>query len=435
MAAPSEFGLLRSIGRWDLVAVVLNGVIGAGIFGLPSKVFALVGPYSLISFFACALAVFVIVLCFAEVAGRFTGTGGPYLFARETYGPLAGFTVGWLVWVARVTAFAANCSLLPEYLGFFFPSIATGVPRAIVLTVVIGTLTAVNVRGVRAVANTGNALTIGKLIPLVVFIGAGLFFLQADRFTLGAAPSYQAFSQSVLLLVFAFTGFEMAVIPAGEVRNPGRDLPPALMIGMTVVVTIYVLIQVVSIGTLPELAKSTRPLADAAARFLGNGGAVMITAGIVISLAGNLNVLILSASRMLYAMAEHGALPAPLAKVHEGFRTPAIAVIVTTAIMLALTISGTFSYLITISVLSRLVTYIATCVALPVLRRRADAPASTFKLPAGDAFAAAAVLLALWLISNSKLVEARDTSIAIAVGLTLYFANRYRANRVSARST
>jgi amino acid transporter len=364
MPNPSaEPRLLRSIGRWDLVAVVLNGVIGAGIFGLPSKVFALVGPYSLISFVACAFAVFVIVLCFAEVAGRFRDTGGPYLFARATYGPLAGFTVGWLVWVTRVTAFAANCSLLPEYLGFFFPRVATGVPRAIVLTVAVTLLAAVNVRGVRTVANTGNALTVGKLIPLLIFIGAGVFFLKPDAFTLGAAPGYYDFSRSVLLLVFAFTGFEMAVIPAGEVRNPGRDLPFALLVGMLVVVTIYVLTQAVSIGTLPELAKSTRPLADAAARFLGTWGAALITAGIVVSLAGNLNVLILAASRMLYAMAEHGELPAPLASVHAGFRTPAIAVIVTTAIMLALTLSGTFSYLITISVLSRLVTYIATCSA------------------------------------------------------------------------
>jgi amino acid transporter len=146
-------------------------------------------------------------------------------------------------------------------------------------------------------------------------------------------------------------------------------------------------------------------------------------------------VLILAASRMLYAMAEHGELPAPLASVHAGFRTPAIAVIVTTAIMLALTLSGTFSYLITISVLSRLVTYIATCSALSVLRRRANAPASTFRLPAGDAIAAAAVLLALWLLSNSKLVEARDTAIAIAVGLAFYFANRLYVSLFSARST
>src|SRR5262245_60329504 len=199
MAAPPppQPSLLRSIGRWDLAAVVINGVIGAGIFGLPSKVFALVGPYSLFSFFACAICVLIIVACFAEVAGRFRDTGGPYLFARETYGALPGFVVGWLVWVARVTAFAANCSLLPEYLGFFVPSLASGWPRAAVLTLVVGTLAAINVRGVRAFTVTGNALTIGKLIPLAIFIVVGLFFLDASRFTLGAAPGYAKFSQSV----------------------------------------------------------------------------------------------------------------------------------------------------------------------------------------------------------------------------------------------
>src|SRR5258708_20812241 len=159
MSAPVESGLLRSIGRWDLVAVVLNGVIGAGIFGLPSKIFALVGQYSLSSFAACALAVFVIVLCFAEVAGRFRDTGGPYLFARATYGPLAGFTVGWLVWVTRVTAFAANCSLLPEYLGFFFPPVATSLPPAILLTGSVPALAPLNGPRLPAVATTRHWLT------------------------------------------------------------------------------------------------------------------------------------------------------------------------------------------------------------------------------------------------------------------------------------
>lgn len=374
--------------RWDLVGVVLNGVIGAGIFGLPSKVFSLAGPYSVFAFLICAVCVAAIVLCFAEVSSRYSGTGGPFLYASEAYGPATGFLVGWLVFIARLTSFAANCSLLPAYLGLFFPALASGGGRACILTVVVAVLAAVNVAGVRVAANASNLFAAGKLIPLAVFVGAGLFFLDAARFSLAVVPDYRPFAQSVMLLVYAFTGFEMAVIPAGEARRPGRDLPVALLAGMAIVVVFYVLIQVVSIGTLPELATSQRPLADAAARFLGPGGAVMITAGIVISLAGNLNVLMLSASRVLFAMAERGELPARLAAIHPRHRTPSLAVLATAAIMLGLTLSGTFLWLLTLSTLSRLVTYLATAGALPVLRRRPEAPEAKFRLPAGVPVAA-----------------------------------------------
>jgi amino acid transporter len=414
-----------------MVAVVLNGVIGAGIFGLASRVFALSGTYSLLAFGACAVCVSLIVLSFAEVAGRFSGTGGPYLFARECYGPAAGFGVGWLVWVARVTSFAANCSLLPDYLGYFFPAAATGAPRALILIAVVGALAAVNVRGVRNTANASNVFAVGKLLPLAVFIGAGLFLLDPARFSFAARPEYHAFSQSVMLLVYAFTGFEMAVIPAGEVRDPGRDVPRALLIGMSVVVAFYVGIQAVCIGTLPELATSQRPLADAAARFLGSGGAMMITAGILVSLAGNLNVLILAASRTIFAMAEGGALPAGLAAVHPRFRTPAVAVLATTAVMLALALSHTFIYLVTVSTVARLVTYFATCGALPMLRqRRGGAPATGFRLRGGIWISAAAMALCLWLLSNASLTEERDTAIAAALGFVIYGVYRSYTVRV-----
>lgn len=421
--------LVRSIRPWDLVAVVINAVIGAGIFGLPSKVFALAGNYSLISFVLCAVCVSLIVLTFAEVGSRFSTTGGPYLFARETYGPLTGFTVGWLVWLARITSFSANINLLPDYLGFFFPKVATGLPRAAILTAIVVLLAVLNVRGVRKVADASNVFAIGKLLAFLIFIAVGLFFITPSRFVLAAVPGYHPFSQTVLLLVYAFTGFEMALIPAGEIRNPERVLPWALLVGMSVIVTVYISIQVVCIGTLPELASSQRPLADAAARFLGNGGAIMITAGIVLSLSGNLNVLILSASRVMFAMAEHGQLPAWLASVHPRFRTPAATVVVSSAVILVLTLSGTFIYLVAISTISRLVTYMITCSALPVLRRRPDAPAPMFRAPGGNVAAVLATLVCLWMLTNSSLREARDTSLAVAVGLAIYLSHRFLNRR------
>src|SRR5215475_1009748 len=268
----AQSGLIRGIRRWDLVAVAINGIIGAGIFGLPSKVYALIGPYSLIAFAACALVVALVVLCFAEVGSRFSETGGPYLYSRVAFGPVVGFEVGWLMWLARVTAFAANCNLMIQYLGYFHPGIATGWARAVMIIVVAVSLTTVNVVGVRNAALFSDVFTIGKLIPLALFIIAGLFFLNPGNFSAPAQPELSSFSKSVLLLVYAFTGFEMAIIPAGETRDPQRNLPFAILTSLALVAVVYILIQVVCVGTLPELAASKRPLADASERFLGVAG-------------------------------------------------------------------------------------------------------------------------------------------------------------------
>src|SRR5205085_1469542 len=267
-----EADLVRGIGRWDLVAVAINGIIGAGIFGLPSKVYSLIGTYSLIAFVVCALVAALIILCFAEVGSRFEETGGPYLYAREAFNPAVAFEVGWLIWLARITAFAANCNLLISYLSYFWLPATTTVWRALIIVFVVVVLAIINVLGIRQAAIVSNVFTIGKLIPIILFIAAGLFFLNPQAYKLGPTPSTGDFSQSVLLLIYAFTGFEMATIPAGEVQDPRRNLPRALLIAIIVVAVSYIMIQVVCVGTLPELAQSQKPLADAGARFLGTPG-------------------------------------------------------------------------------------------------------------------------------------------------------------------
>ena len=415
-------GLAREIRRWDIVAVVINAIIGAGIFGLPSKVHALIGPYSLFAFAACAVVVTLIILCFAEVASRFRETGGPYLYAREAFGAVAGFEVGWLMWLARLTAFAANANLLVEYLAFFWPAVSAPVPRVAILTGITLVLTAANLVGVRDAARLGNLFTVGKLVPMALFVGAGLFALEPKLLELGSLPAVPAFSHSVLLLVYAFTGFEMGMIPSGEVRDPQRNLPFALLTGIGVVASVYIGIQLVCIGTLPSLASSQRPLVDAAGRFLGAWGAALITAGAMISITGNLGVSLLAGSRIPFAMAERRELPAFLAATHARFRTPHRAVLLTAALMLALTLSGTFIYALTISTLARLVTYGATCAALPLLRRRAG-PAP-FRAPAGYALSAASLALIIWLLGHATRIEARDTVIAGVAGLLIHVAYR-----------
>jgi basic amino acid/polyamine antiporter, APA family len=429
----SEEGLVRAIGRWDLVAVAINGIIGAGIFGLPATTFALIGSYSLIAFVVCAFLLLLIMLCFAEVGSRFKDTGGPYLYAREGFGSVVGFEVGWLIWLVRITAFAANCNLLIGYLGFFWAPSTNAWPRAIMIVAVVIATTIINLVGVRQAAITTNIFTVGKLVPMLLFIAAGLFFIQPANYSFATRPPIGAFSQAVLVLVYAFSGFEMAVIPSGEIRNPRRDLPFAILIAIAVVAFFYILIQVVCVGTYPGLAKSPRPLADAANQFMGGIGGAVISAGAIISIIGNLNVVFLSGSRMPYAMADRQELPEPLSRVHEKFHTPHIAIFVTAAIVLVVTLLGDFIYALKISALTRLASYAVTCAALPLLRRRKDLPQPGFVVPAGSLVVILVLVLAAWLLWNSTLVEAKHAAIAAAAGLVTYFC--YQLVRRSHRAS
>jgi amino acid transporter len=416
----TDEGLVRGIRRWDLVAIAINAIIGAGIFGLPSKVYSLIGSYSIIAFVTCALVVALIILCFAEVGSRFDETGGPYLYAREAFNPAVAFEVGWLIWLTRITAFAANCNLLISYLGYFWTAATDGFWRALVIVTVVAVLAAINLLGIRQAAIVSNVSTIGKLVPIIIFIGAGLFFLNPQAFTPGPTPDTGAFSQSVLLLVYAFTGFEMASIPAGEVRDPQRNLPRALIIALVLVVVLYILIQIVCVGTLPGLAQSQKPLADAGSQFLGTAGGAIISAGAIISIAGNLNIVMLSGSRLPFAMAEQKQLPAFIGSVHRSFFTPYVAILLTAGLMLLLTLKSSFVAALTISTIARLITYGTTCLSLPMLRRRNDGPPPAFRLPGGTIIALLALVLIGWLLLHATLQEATAAALAGAVGLLIY---------------
>jgi len=418
----NDVGLVRAIRKWDLVAIALNGIIGAGIFGLPSRVYALTGTASILAVVGCAAVVGLIVICFAEVSSRYNRSGGPYLYARQAFGSMVGFEVGWMLWLARLTSFAANCNLLVLYLTFFWPAVGAGWPRAIVITGVVVSLTVINVVGVRRATSVGNAFTIAKVLPLLLLVGVGLFFVKPQNFHAMVNPGYRPFSTAVLLLIYAFTGFETAVIPVGEVKNPRRDLPAALLIALGLVTVLYTLIQAVCVGTLPGLAQSTRPLADAAGGFMGTAGGSIITAGAAISILGNLSIIVLAAPRIPFAMAELGQLPRALSEIHLKYKTPHVSILVSGVIILVLSLSGSFMEALTISTLARLFSYLATCAALPVLRRKPGAPAALFRAPAGLALSGLAVLLSVWLLSNVSWDEGRNTIIAAALGLILYAA-------------
>ncbi len=417
-------GLVRGIRRWDLVALAINGIVGAGIFGLPSKVFALTGSYSLLVFLVCVVVAGLRVLCFAEVGSRFTETGGSYLYAYRTFGPLAGFEVGWLDFVSTVAGTAAALNLFAGYLGYFWPGASAGVGRGAVITAVVLALAAVNFVGVRDAAIVSDAFTAGKLVPLLLFIGVGLFFLSPRNFSFAPVPGYLSFSRTALILLFAFGGFGSAVVPAGEIRDPQRSVPFALVTAIGVVAVLYILIQVVCIGTLPGLADSQRPLADAAGNFLGGAGGALMAAGALVSVLGVLHALMLATPRLPFAMAEQGQAPRALAAIHPRFHTPHVAILTSAAVMLALAVSETFLYAATISTVARLLIMATTCAALPVLRVTGRERPARFVVPGGWLVSAAALALCAWLLSSSPWREARDVAIAAAIGLPLYLASR-----------
>jgi APA family basic amino acid/polyamine antiporter len=425
MQQTTRSGLVRGIRRWDFLLLAINAGIGAGIFGLPSRIYALTGMYSLVAYLACGVLIVLIILCFAEVAGRFNETGGPYLYAREAFGPAVGFQVGWLLWLTRIAGFAAVNNLLISYLGYFWPAVGSGPSRVAVITAIVIALTGINVIGVRTAALVSGAFTALKVAPLVLFVAVGLFFIDPERLSFGTSPTYASFSDAVLLLVFMFMGFEGTLIPSGEVQEPQRTIPFSLLAATGGVVLLCTTIQLVCIGTLPDLANSERPLTDAGRLFLGNAGASVIAAGAVASMLGILNLSALATPRLPFAMAERGQLPRILSLTHPRFHTPYVALILSGAIILAVSLSGTFIYAVTLSVIIRLIVYAITCAALPVLRRRGDLPTS-FTVPAGTVVSILSLILCVWLLSNSGWREARDTAIAVVVGSIVYAFTRSR---------
>ena len=413
--------LVRAMTRWDLTALATNGIIGAGIFGLPSSAAQMLGVSSPVAFVLCAIVVYVFVLCFAEAAGHFTETGGPYLYARTIFGPFIGFEVGWSLWLSRVSAFAANSNVLVSYLGFFIPQVTSGLARAFVLVLVPFILAIINVRGVSGGARFGRILAAVKVGALVLFGAAGLVFVDWSRLSgMSFSPSAN-WGGAILLLIYAFTGFEHAVIPAAEAKNPRKDLAWALILALGICAAIYLAVQVVALGTVPDLATSQRPLADSALNFAGAIAGGLISLLVCVSVIGNLSALILVSPRLTYAFSERKDFPVLFGKLHPAYGTPAASIIFFAVIGSILAISGTFVWLVTVSVVARLANYLVTCLAVPVLRKRSVEPAQ-FQIPFGPVVPVTGVLLCVWLFTKAAWTDIRSFALASGIGALLYLA-------------
>lgn len=403
-----------------MVLLIINGVIGSGIFGLPAKAFKSTGVYSIAAFGVCAVAVFTIILCFAEVSSRFDKTGGPYLYALASFGPLPAFLTGWLLLVTRFITYAALINLLVTYCSVFSSWFARPGSRTLVIVLLTLLLAYINHTGIRNSTKINNLFTIGKLLPLLLFIIIGLFFIEPSNYAVTIVPDFSSFSSTVLLLVFAFGGFESVLVNSGEVKNPGKNLPFALLTGTLIIALVYISVQVVSIGTLPGLAASEKPLAEAAGLFMGKTGAVLIAIGAIISVTGTLNAIMLVGSRLPFAFSQEKQFPALFSFIHPTYKTPTWSLLLFTGITIAVSLNYSFLSAASLSAITRVMIYAIVCSTLVILRKIRPEQTGFYKLRYGNGIAAAGIGVTIWLLSSSKINELRDIGIALAVGLLIY---------------
>jgi amino acid transporter len=399
--------LRRTLGRWDLTAIGINQVIGGSIFLLPSQVAAIIGAWSPIAVAVMGLASLTVALCFAALATRIDGTGGPYLYTRRAFGDFFGFEVGWMQWFTRAASQSAIMAGTPVALGYYFPTVTSGSPRAITIVLLAAALAWVNVRGVRQSAWVVDVLTIAKLVPLAVFIVVGVAFVEPARLTTLPPLTIRQALSGALMLIFMYGGYEVVPVPGGETLDPRRDVPFALVATIASVTVVMTLAQAVAQGVLPDLASHATPIADAAAVCLGASGALLVGAGSVLSMTGNNAGQVLTGARMIFALAEHGQLPRWFGRIHPIYRTPANAVLFTSTVATLLALSGSFARLAVVAAFARLIMY-------------GGCAAATLKFRLGTAVPVVAMIVTLLLAFGANREQLLGGAIALVVGAALY---------------
>jgi amino acid transporter len=435
-ASPAtEGGLVRAIGARQMTAGIINVIIGGGIFALPAAVALGVGSAAPLAYLICSVAMGLIVLCFAEAGSRVSLTGGPYAYSEIAFGPYVGFLCGVLNWLAGTFAIAAVSTVFSGTLARLVPALSGGVAEGIVLALLFGALSLVNVRGVSQGARLNEITAVAKLLPLILFVIIGAFFVQPEYLGLGELPSARALGATALTLIFAFAGMEAALIPSGEVKDPARTVPRALFTAMAVVTVMYIAIQMVAQGILgPALgdpAIGRAPLAAAAGKFLGSGGAAFMLVGAAISTFGYVSGMTLATPRALFAFARDGFAPRALARVHTQHHTPHIAIIVQSSIAFLLAASGTFIRLVNLANIALLLLYLTCCLAAWELRRRdVRAGGIPFRVPGGAVVPWLASAVIVGMLFSATNAELAIVGIALGAATLIFFVTRGRRGAV-----
>jgi APA family basic amino acid/polyamine antiporter len=401
-AATARPELVRTIGRWSLVALMANSILGAGIFGLPSLIAARLDGYGPLSCIIAGCGALIVAACIAEIASRFESTGGLYLYARTAMGRFAGLGIAWLMLLTRIAAPAAAADLFVNYLGQFVPGLTEKPAQLLILALLIGHLTLLNYIGVKTGKTVSNIFSAIKVGLLVLFIVCGVLAIVLRpelRLPLHfATTTTSGWFEALLLLVFGYGGFEGALIVGGESRNPKRDMPFSLLLAIVLQIFLYTGVVYVVVATLANAGASTRPMADAARNLWGHWGATAVGLGALISTYGYLSANLLHSARIPFSMAEQGDFPKLFAAIHPRFRTPHISIVAYSIALFAFAAAGDFRWNAILSAATRLVAYAAMAIALLVLRKNSGA--APFVLPFGWAFSAATLLIAVVLLSH-----------------------------------
>lgn len=424
--------LQRVLRTPEVLFIGINGVVGGGIFLLPGQVAQSAGAAAVWAYLAAGFVVVLIGLSFAEVSTMYDRTGGPLVYADEAMGKTAGFTVGWMVWVTYLIGWSVLSDGFVSYLGSLWTPARTY--EAPIIIALVAALCLINTIGVRLGSGVIGFFTVAKLIPLALLIVAGLTFAGASgNAALELVPSGSGdFFGAVLLIIFAYGGFEGATIPAGEMRNPLRTISVAVLGTLAGVTLFYMLIQYAALRIEPELAGTETPLASAGEAMFAGGLAIM-TVGALLSIFGTQSGLALISPRNLYGLSREGMLPGVLGRVHPRFRTPVVSIWLTGALVVLLGVTGTFAQLVLLNVAARLYQYLMVCLWVVVLRLRDPEAERPFRLPLGFTIPAAATILCVLLLTQQPLVNLLAALGALAVGLVLYAISRYGAS--AARSS
>jgi len=441
--------LVRGIGIPALTANIISSTIGAGIFVLPAAMARTLGPAALLAFVCCAIAMVLFVTCFAIAGSRVSLTGGLYAYVEVAFGRYIGFVAGVLYALTALGAVAGVVNVLVNSIVIGIPFLGSALMRIILMIFVYGSLVAINVRGVRGGAGAVTVVTFAKLVPLLVFICVGIFFIRPANLSWQAWPNSKSLGDAVILLIFAFVGIEVALMPSGEVRNPARTVPRSIYLALVITTTIYMLIQLVAQGTLgADLAShKDAPLAEAAATFLGNIGYKLLLAGAAVSAFGFVTSDILSSPRIIFAFGRDGVLPRWFAHVHPRYRSPDVAIVTYAVIAFALSITGTFEQLAVLSNVAVLLMYLLCCAACWFLVQRdirINTDGSGFNFPGMKIVPMLAIAAILWILGQASFSESsvgadtraglRLATIVLIIASVLYVLRKFvaRSGRANA---